>query len=242
METKIEQFLTGEWRKLIMANYLVSPDLLKKYLPYKTELDLWNGKCYVSMVGFMFMNTKIKGIPVPFHTNFEEVNLRFYVKHTDQTGEVKRGVVFIKEIVPKFAITFLANALYKEHYATMAMKHTWELRPNELRVDYLWRKDYWNYLKVIADGQAKEITSGSEEEFITEHYWGYTQQSAHETWEYRVNHPKWKIHEVKEYTCDVAFAKLYGKEFEFLKDTKPSSVFLAEGSEISIGSKINKIR
>lgn len=242
MENASKQFLTGEWRKLIMANYLVSPDLLKKYLPYKTELDLWNGKCYVSMVGFMFMNTRIKGIPVPFHTNFEEVNLRFYVRHIDSNGEVKRGVVFIKEIVPKWAITFLANSLYREHYATLPMKHKWDLSPDQLEVEYLWHEGYWNYLKVSAHPESKEIQIGSEEEFITEHYWGYTQQSTRETWEYRVNHPKWKIHKVEQYSCDVAFAKLYGQEFEFLRDAKPSSVFLAEGSEISIGSKIRKIR
>ena len=39
--------------------------------------------CYVSLVGFMFKNTRLLNIPIPFHTDFEEVNLRFYVKHFD---------------------------------------------------------------------------------------------------------------------------------------------------------------
>src|SRR6187399_3219316 len=117
-------FLKAEWRKLIMANYVVDPGLLKDYLPGRTELDLFSGNCYISLVGFLFKNTKIKGIKIPFHTNFEEVNLRFYVRHKDN-GTWKRGVVFIKEIVPKPALTFVANTIYKENYVTMPMKHTW---------------------------------------------------------------------------------------------------------------------
>lgn len=237
-----KNFLTAEWRKLIMANYEVSPDLLKKYLPYKTELDLWNGKCYVSMVGFRFLNTRLRGIPVPFHVNFEEVNLRFYVKYTETSGEVKRGAVFIKEIVPKPAIAFMANKLYKEHYVTMAMKHECKATEESWNVTYLWKKGDWHFLKVQADKIAEHIKPGSEEEFITEHYWGYTRKSDLETWEYRVNHPKWKIYKLKEYKVQIGFGKLYGDEFEFLTNKKPSSVFLAEGSEISIGSEVNKIR
>ena len=110
-------FLKAEWRKLVLINYAVDPALLKKYLPYKTELDFWNNTCYVSLVGFLFVNTKMLGLKIPFHVNFEEVNLRFYVKHLDK-GEWKRGVIFLKEIVPKAAITIVANTLYGEHYQT----------------------------------------------------------------------------------------------------------------------------
>src|SRR6185436_6168258 len=118
-------FLTAEWRKLTMANYAIDSKLLAPLLPYKTELDLWNNTCYVSLVGFMFLNTRLKGIRIPFHSDFEEVNLRFYVRYKDEIkNEWKRGVVFIKEIVPKPALTFVANSIYKEHYQTMPMKHS----------------------------------------------------------------------------------------------------------------------
>ncbi len=103
-------FLKAEWRKLVMANYAVDPALLMNYLPNKTELDFWNGTCYVSLVGFMFQNTKVMGIKIPFHVDFEEVNLRFYVRYKD-AGEWKRGVVFIKEIVPKPMLKIVANTI-----------------------------------------------------------------------------------------------------------------------------------
>ena len=131
-------FLKAEWRKLAIANYEVQPSLLSKYLPSNTELDLWEGKCYVSLVGFMFENTRLLGIPIPFHRHFEEVNLRFYVRYCDN-GEWKRGVVFIKEIVPKTALTFVANQLYKEHYKTMKMSHLWEQKSDHLLVKYAWK-------------------------------------------------------------------------------------------------------
>ncbi len=228
------KFLDAQWRNLVMANYEVSPEILKKYLPYKTELDFWNNRCYVSLVGFQFLETKVLGIKFPFHTNFDEVNLRFYVRHNDN-GTWKRGVVFIKEIVPKFMITFIANTLYNEKYATHPCKHEVQNADNKRFVKYSWKnKGVWNHIQVNADSATKAIEVGSEEEFITEHYWGYAGYSAQKTNEYQVHHPRWNVHSVKDYDIKCDFKELYGSEFAFLKDTKPTSVLLAEGSEVSV--------
>jgi uncharacterized protein YqjF (DUF2071 family) len=226
-------FLHAEWRKLAIANYAVDRHILARYLPHKTEIDLWNGVCYVSLVGFMFVNTKIKGVKIPFHVNFEEVNLRFYVRHYDN-GEWKRGVVFFKEIVPKPALTLVANTIYKEHYETMLMRHAWITSDDNLTVEYQWKKGRWNALKVIAGKDSHPIESGSEEEFITEHYWGYTRVSEKKTSEYGVEHPKWEVYPIRGYAIDVNFGDIYGPDFAFLIHEKPVSVFLAEGSEIKV--------
>lgn len=233
-------FLKAEWRKLIMANYAIDASVLQPHLPYKTEIDLWNNTCYVSLVGFMFVDTKMLGLRIPFHVHFEEVNLRFYVRYNDK-GEWKRGVVFLKEIVPRAAITMVANTLYGENYETMSMRHTWEQKGNKLTVAYEWKKKEWNSFKVIADATAVDIASGSEEEFITEHFWGYTKLSSTQTSEYGVEHPRWKLYPMKEYSIDVDFEKIYGAEFAFLKSETPRSVFLAEGSEIIVRGGV-KIR
>lgn len=229
----IKTFLQAEWRKLAMANYSVDKKILDKYLPHKTEIDLWNGICYVSLIGFMFKDTKVKGIKIPFHTNFEEVNLRFYVRYVDN-GEWKRGVVFIKEIVPKPALTFVANTIYKENYETMPMSHSWIIAEDNLAVEYKWKKGQWNSFKIIAGKDSSLIRSGSEEEFITEHYWGYTKISNEKTSEYGVEHPKWEVYQTKDYLINVDFGNIYGQDFNFLKNEKPKSVFLAEGSEIKV--------
>lgn len=218
-----------------MANYSVDPSLLKKYLPYKTELDLWNNTCYVSLVGFMFLNTRLLGFKIPFHTNFEEVNLRFYVRYLDD-GEWKRGVVFIKEIVPKPALTFVANTIYKEKYETMPMRHSWTTTEDRLVVEYAWKKKSWNSLKVTAESKSALVQKDSEEEFITEHYWGYTQLSSTKTSEYGVEHPTWQVYKAIDSQIDVDFGDVYGNDFAFLKNEKPKSVFLAEGSEIVVKS------
>jgi uncharacterized protein YqjF (DUF2071 family) len=166
-----------------MVNYAIDPALLTGYLPAKTEIDVWNNTCYISLVGFMFQNTRIKGFKIPFHINFEEVNLRFYVRHKDNETW-KRGVVFIKEIVPKTALTFVANTIYRENYQTMPIEHSWVNLNDELTIEYKWKKKQWHSLKINAANKPIPIVSGSEEEFITEHYWGYTKISASTTAEY----------------------------------------------------------
>jgi hypothetical protein len=230
-------FLRGEWRKLAIANYAIDKELLSKYLPSGTELDLWNGNCFVSLIGFMFINTKLLGIKIPFHTEFEEVNLRFYVKRFEN-GQWKRGVVFIKEIVPKPALTFVANTLYKENYETLPMKHFWSSENNQRTIQYKWKKNNkWNSIKIVASLQKFEIESNSETEFITEHYWGYAKVNNYKTNEYEVTHPRWQAYKVNHYDIDVDFETTYGKEFEFLNSINPTSVMLAKGSEITVENK-----
>jgi uncharacterized protein YqjF (DUF2071 family) len=226
-------FLTAEWRKLAMANYVIDEKILQKYLPNRTELDLWQGRCYISLIGFMFMETRLFGLKIPFHVNFEEVNLRFYVRHL-VGNEWKRGVVFIKEIVPRPALSFVANTLYNEHYETMPMKHCWERIGNTLNVEYQWKKKTWNAFSVLTEDQLSPISPGSEEEFITEHYWGYTESTPGRTSEYGVAHPRWEVYKTLGYSVKVNFKDIYGHEFAFLQHEKPASVFLAEGSEVSV--------
>ena len=230
-------FLKAEWRKLAIANYAIDPKILEPYVPYGTELELWNNTCYVSLVGFMFENTRVLGVKIPFHINFEEVNLRFYVKRFEN-NEWKRGVVFIKEIVPKAVITFVANTLYKEHYQTLKMKHKWEDNTNEKLVEYHWKNNSnWQSFSVKADKNESEIPLNSETEFITEYYWGYAKYSDTKTNEYEVTHPKWNQYKVNDYEINVDFGAVYSQDFGFLTSLKPDSVMLAEGSEITVESK-----
>lgn len=226
-------FLTAEWRKLMMANYAVDPQLLAPYLPYKTELDLWQDTCYVSLVGFMFTHTRLLGIKIPLHTHFEEVNLRFYVRYKHTEGW-RRGVVFIKEIVPRPALTFVANTIYKENYQTMPMKHVWKKDGDVQSVEYRWKKNKWNMLRIETSVIPEPIVPGSEEEFITEHYWGYARITANRTTEYEVVHPRWEVYPTFKHEIDVDFEGTYGTSFSFLNSCMPSSVFLAEGSAIAV--------
>ncbi|MEO5911995.1 MAG: DUF2071 domain-containing protein [Pelobium sp.] len=232
-------FLKAEWRKLIMANYIVDPAILAKYLPPHTELDIYNGDCYVSLIGFMFLNTRIKGFKIPFHINFEEVNLRFYVRYKEDE-EWRRGAVFISEVVSKPMISLVANTLFNEHYETLKTKHNWLINKESLEISYQWKKKNWYSLAVEANAISKPMQAGSQEEFIAEHYWGYTKAGKNKSLEYAVEHPKWEIYEVKNYKIDADFEDLYGSDFKFLNQENPNSIFLVEGSEVLIrdGRKI----
>ncbi len=233
-------FLTAEWRNLLMANYAIEPSVLKPYLPCATELDTFNGEHYVSLVGFLFANTRVLGLSFPFHRTFEEVNLRFYVRYKEN-GQWKRGVVFIKEIVPRRAISVIANLLYGEKYATHPMRHQWKQTGEGLEVNYEWRMGpRWNYLRALASTDASPLAAGSKEEFITEHYWGYTFINEGCAGTYQVAHPKWNVHQVYRFEVGCDAVALYGPGFAEALSQPPASVFLAAGSPVSVmkGSKI----
>ncbi len=230
-------FLHTEWRKLIMVNYEVNPKILMPYLPYGTELDSWNGKYYVSVVGFKFLNTKVMGIKFPFHVNFEQVNLRFYVKR--KVGEeVRHGVVFIKEIIDKTIVKFVARMLYKENYVQQPMRHSWQEDDNHLNISYGWKlNNRWNNISVKTKKILTDTLKDSQERFIAEHYWGNIQIRKNKSYEFRVEHPVWKIYSLLDYNIDVDFEAVYGKAFGGLQHQDPSSVFLVEGSEVSLGDR-----
>jgi uncharacterized protein YqjF (DUF2071 family) len=230
----MKKFLEAEWQNLAMANYEIDQKLLSKLIPRGTELDIWNGCCYVSLVAFMFVNTKVLGFSIPFHKNFEEVNLRFYVRYKHE-NEWRRGVVFVKEIVPKPMISFVSNTVYGEHYHTLPMKHNISSGLDKLEVEYFWKfRNEWNHFKVIANPEEKPILHGSEAEFITEHYWGYTRINDSKTSQYEVGHPRWNQYNLESYDIQCNAVQLYGEPFGECLSQKPVSVMLAKGSEVSI--------
>jgi uncharacterized protein YqjF (DUF2071 family) len=234
-------FLKAAWRNLIMANYEIDADLLKPYLPKGVSLDYYEGKCYVSLVGFLFKDTHIFKIPIPFWGSFEEVNLRFYVVRKE-AGVTKRGVVFINETVPNKIVAFIANKLYKEHYTAIPTKYHWQIDETQKQIEYQWKvKQTWNSIKVNASTEKEKMKSGSFEEFIFEHYYGYTKVNENKSLEYKVEHPSWEINQIKNYEINCDFSTFYGDSFKVLNHAKPSSVMLAEGSKVSIKWKRTEI-
>jgi hypothetical protein len=236
-----EIFLSARWENLIMANYAIHPDLLAQYLPKGVELDLFNNKAYVSLVGFMFKKTSLFNIPIPFLGTFEEINLRFYVKRIEG-DTIKRGVVFINETVPYTLVAWLANKLYKEHYIAIPTKNNIQISTQNKKVQYSWKKsNQWNSMEVTVSNESEAMAPESVEEFIFEHYYGYTKINGQQTQEYRVNHPRWKINKVLDYSIHCDFKEMYGDAFSVLSETAPDSVIMAEGSPVSVHWKRNNL-
>jgi uncharacterized protein YqjF (DUF2071 family) len=226
-------FLTANWRYLAMLNFVVDPALLAPLVPPGTELDYGDGETFISVVGFLFLDTRLLGLPIPLHRDFEEVNLRFYVRKKS-ADTWRRGVVFLREIVPRRAIALVARAFYGEHYLALPMKHEIEHVDLKLSVEYSWRRGRkWESLKITARGEPQNIAAGSHAEFITEHYWGYTCVGSGCS-EYRVEHPRWKIWNAETFELRADVATLYGKEFADTLNQSPRSAFIADGSPIRI--------
>ncbi len=210
------RFLSAAWRDLVMLNYEIDPAVLRPRVPHGVELDPWGGRHFVSVVGFLFLGTRVLGVPVPFHRNFAEVNLRFYVRRRADKGW-RRGVAFVKEVVPRRAIAAIARWVYNENYVACRMRSA-VCRPGPAgagSVAYHWRGPAgWNQVGASFEGTPALPASGSEEEFITEHYWGYVGQRDGSTLE-----------------CDADF---YGPPFTQELARPPSSAFVAEGSPIAV--------
>lgn len=221
------RFLSAKWEHLLFANYVVSPDLLEPFVPPKTRIDQFEGKCFVSLVAFWFNETRVLGVKVPFHTRFEEVNLRFYV--TPESDHSRRGVIFIKEIVPLRVIPWVANSLFRENYVCNKMQH--QHTPPSFK--YSWTNLQPHSFQVTLDSELTLPKAGSAEEFITEHYWGYA-GNHRRTLEYQVEHPPWPSTSVTNFELNVDFAMNYGERFACLNQLEPHSVLYAAGSEVAV--------
>lgn len=232
-------FLTGEWRDLAMLNYEVAPADLRPLLPAGVEPDQWRGRTFISLVGFRFLRTVVLGVAVPFHRDFEEVNLRFYVRRRYGSAW-RRGVVFIRELVPRAAIALTAKVLYNEPYTSLPMRHSVRADSDGTPrgVDYEWRiRGEWQGLRADADGNGALPEPGSLDEFITEHYWGYCAQRDGGTLEYRVEHPRWHVWRAQgEVGGDLA--RLYGPQLAEVLTAGPSSAFIADGSQVRVGRPV----
>ena len=216
-----------------MLNYVVDPALVEPFVPTGTEVDCENGETFVSIVGFLFLDTRLLGFPIPLHRDFEEVNLRFYVKRKS-VDTWRRGVVFIRELVPRRAIALVARAFYRERYFALPMKHNIEDVDGMLSVEYSWRRGKkCEFLKMTASGEPQSIPAGSHAEFITEHYWGYTCVRDGCS-EYRVEHPRWKIWSASDFELNADVATLYGQQFAETLSRSPRSAFIADGSSITV--------
>ena len=227
-------FLTASWRYLAMLNFEADPAALAGRVPPGTELDSWRGRTIVSLVAFLFEDTRVLGIRIPFHSDFEEVNLRFYVRRK-AAGESRRGVVFVREIVPRRAIAWTARALYGENYSAMPMRHRIARSGLELAASYAWgRRRRENSVEVAVRGEPAPPAPGGEAEFVTEHFWGYAARRGGGTLEYRVDHPQWRIWEAASARAVCDGVSLYGQELGECLLRPPTSAFLAEGSPVSV--------
>lgn len=240
-QNKMAVFLKANWENIIMANYEIATEILEPFLPKGVELDLYENKCYVSLVGFMFKKTKLFNIPIPYLGTFEEINLRFYVVRKEG-NTAKRGVVFINETIPYPIVAWMANKLYKEHYTVVPTKHEINRSNTSQKVKFEWLLNKkWNSIYVEATNTATKMQNESLEQFIYEHYYGYTKVDENKTEEYKLKHPSWKTHEVLDYKIDCDFEAMYGKEFAVLNTSKPEAVFLAKGSKVEVEWKRNPL-
>ena len=228
-------FLTARWKHLVFLNYEVDCALVQRYVPSGTELDLLDGRALVSIVAFRFLDTRLLGVPVPLHRDFDEINLRAYVRRKVD-GVWQRGVVFVRELVPRPAIAWTARLAYNEPYRAVRMRH--EISVDGMgagRFRYEWRQaGAWHHVYATTTGVPRPIDPDDATGFITEHYLGYTPQRDGGTVQYQVSHPRWNVWQAEraEFSCDVD--AVYGREWRDALTASPVSAFVCDGAPVSI--------
>lgn len=227
---KMKSFLSAYWQNLINLTYRVNPKLLLPDLPRGLELDLLDGKTHVSLVAFEFIDTRVKGFKVPFHTNFAEINLRYYANYKG-----KHGVVFLREYVPRYCIALVADKLYNEPYQAIAMNCETKMTAEALRVRHDLQKDRTRFsIEVSAAIRLVTPAETSLEHYFKEHEVGFGKDKSGNTLFYRVEHPVWEIYPVQDYKLNVDFGQLYGARWKFLSAQQPLCVLLAKGSAVKV--------
>ena len=228
-------FLTAAWRDLVMLSYPIDPAVLAARVPAGTTLDLCGGRALVSVVGFRFVGTRVLGVRVPGHADFDEVNLRFYVRRQAPGGDVRRGVVFVRELVPRAAVTWLARWVYGEPYQTLPMRSAVAGGLASRRLTYEWRRAAtWEGLTATVAGEPRVPPPDSEEAFITQHHWGYGRRRDGATLEYEVAHVPWRVWTTETAALRADVAALYGPEFALALSAPPVSALVADGSPITV--------
>ena len=231
-------FLTARWEDLILVTYRIPADLLTSRIPPGLEAERLPddppGTAYISLVAFRFLDTKVKGLPVPLHRDFPEVNLRVYVRTIREPK--RRGVLFISELVPKPAITMIANLVYHEHYRTVPMETQIDNIGDAKRRHVLSIELGERTHKIACTGRlpATSVAADGLEDFFKEHTWGFGRDDEGGLVTYRVDHPVWNVFEAPELDLDVNFHELYGDPWSILDGAEPFHVMFAEGSEITV--------
>lgn len=228
-------FLTAQWKHLLFLNYAADRSLVQRFVPAGTELDLLDGVALVSVVAFRFLDTRLIGVPVPLHRDFDEVNLRAYVRRKEG-GVWQRGVVFVREFVPRPAIAWTARLAYNEPYRAVRMRHRIDVDAAQGgSLAYEWRLGgKWQSVSARVHGAPTPIDPESGVGFITEHYVGYTPQRSGRTVAYDVSHARWNVWAASEATLSCDVAATYGSEWSEVLRVPPVSAFLCDGSPVQI--------
>ncbi len=222
-------FLTAEWHDVLGVTYAAEHALLEPYLPTGAQIDVLDGSPRVSLVAFGFRNTRVRGLAIPGHIRFPEINLRFYVR---LHGE--RAVVFIREFVPRPAIAIVAKVFYNEPYKTTRMALDISHGAAELRVRHRFGPGKANVVAATADPAAVLPDEASPEHWLTHHDLGVGRTRDGRARSYGVEHERWALHAIRDLRVDVDFGALYGERWAHLAAAEPSHVTLAAGSQVRV--------
>lgn len=229
----------GFWRNVVHVNYQIAPEVLHPYLPPRTEILLFQNKCFITLTALVYDQVKFKGLNIPLHREIPEVNLRFYVSAADGSKS-KNGVVLLKRIIAKPLLAFAGQLLFQEQYAVMPISYFVRKQSTERLVKYFWKNNppygEWHSLSVKTSHSSIAFNEDDQVAFLTKPTLRFSGGRSMRTRVSEIEYKVTNVFEVDDYQLDVKFSVLFGGKFQFLSRQKPESVYLLEDSEVTVRS------
>src|SRR5215470_10678906 len=181
--------MAQNWHDLLFAHWAIAPELIRKLVPAKLELDTFQGRAWIGVVPFTMSGVRLRGTPaLPWLSTFPELNVRTYVK-----AGGRPGVWFFSLDAANTLAVKLARAWFHLPYFHAEMRA--EVENGEVR--YRSKRKGGGHAEFVgayaAKGASFQASPGTIEHFLTERYCLYAQRPDGELLRGEIHHPPWQL-------------------------------------------------
>ncbi len=216
--------LVADWNYMFVRSFLVEPKLLQDKLNPLLDLTLFNGKALVQIVGRAIENTKIKGLAIS-PIKFFDFNLQVKVKKDE-----KDGFILVKQIVPKYCVANFISRLFYAKAETLPMEEKKIIENDKMIIQQsIWKDKELSEIQIVAEANPTPIESpfgNSRNKFV------FSEENGFQEFSIETEH--WNSFNIEKSTFNLNHEKLYGKEWEFLKDAEFLETKLYQGSYLKV--------
>ena len=212
-----------EWNNALFLHWEVELKELEKFVPKELEIDLFEGKPWISVVAFTMEKIRPKNLPsFPPVSYFDEINIRTYIKSNNKTG-----VYFLSIEGGKKLACIVAKKMSQLPYRYSKIKRT----KNKFESYNSEFNDSLNIQFAIG----KEIKEKTElDKWLTERY-ALFQDTEYSINEFEIHHSEWPINEVDLHKADLNYNR-----FDKLIKDKPNKIQYSKGVKVIAWGKNKK--
>jgi len=209
-----------EWNRAIFLHWEVEIEQLKSFVPDEIEIDLFKGKPWISLVAFTMEKIRPRFLP-PFSpiSNFDEINIRTYVKSKNKTGVYFLSIEGGKKISCKIARS-LSQLPYRYSKIKRSENSFQSINPK-----------FNDQLSIQFNIVNQTIEKQEIDHWLTERYALYQDSNQHIN-EFEIHHLEWPINKL-----DIVDLNVNYPRFRNLIGSSPNKVQYSEGVKVLAWNK-----